>query len=355
MFCKNKKRLLVFNLALILIFVMPLFAFADTDIKIRINDPDRSDVSGQEGNTVYSVLSAPQVGLGENRELGTMRATGKPGIAVPVAQGQKVQITLPVGISYMQIPNQENYRNYVEWPSSVNGQANQIADQGGKPGMAFVAGSPRSLTLQVENLNTSAPVMVLDFVFNKSNYSMVRVSSILEEADKYRADTNGKVTRLEYFKLMQNVSIISASGPLIYAEVKPDWEAGFVDLKDLSAVDLGKISLLLEEGWVCGYPGGKLQAGQYISRAEAVSLAGKLFSFTGKKAVFKDAIPTWATAGIDSAVSGGIVEGYSDGTFHAEKPLSKSEALSIVQNCLESYSRQNRLEHPVWQELQGES
>lgn len=341
MFCKHKKGLLVLNLALILIFVMPLFALADTDIKIVINDPDRADVSGQGGNTVYSVLSAPQVGFGENRELGTMRATGKPGIAVPVARGQKVQITLPVGISYMQIPNQENYRNYVEWPASVNGQANQIADQGEKPGMAFVAGSPRSLILQVENLNTSAPVMVLDFVFNKSNFSMVRISSIIEEADDYRADINGEVTRLEYFKLMQNVSMISAAGPLILAEAKLDWEAGFVDLKDLSAVDLGKINILLAEGWVCGYPGGKLQADQYISRAEAVSLAGKLFSFTGKKADFKDDIPTWAAAGIDSAVSGGIVKGYSDGTFHAEKLLRKSEALSIVQNCLESYSRPN--------------
>jgi hypothetical protein len=191
----------------------------------------------------------------------------------------------------------------------------------------------------VESINTSAPLMVLDFVFNKSNYSMVRISPIIEKADTYKADAEGKVTRLEFFKLLEDVSIPFSSGPLISAASKTGWKAGFVDLADLSAIDLEKITPLLEEGWVCGYPGGRLEAGQYISRVEAASLAGKLFHFTGKTSAFKDTIPAWAVADINSAVSGDIVQGYSDGTFLAEKKLSKSEALSIVQNCLESYSR----------------
>jgi hypothetical protein len=249
---------------------------------------------------------------------------------------------LPVGVSYMQVPNQDNYKNYVEWPASVNGQANQIADQGGNPGMAFVAGSPHTLTLRAENLNTSAPILVLDFVFNKTNYSTVRISSLVDEADKYKADANGKVTRLEFFELLEDVCTPFSSSPFEAAAIKPDWEANYTDIKNLSPLDLGKISLLLEQGWVSGYPGGKLGADQYINRAEAVSLAGKLFPFSGKKAEFKDAIPAWAAAGINSAVSGGIVQGYADGTFQADRLLSKSEALSIAENCLESYSRQNQ-------------
>ncbi len=339
--CKMKKYCLIGGLVFLWLWYLPGAATAETDIKISICDPDRPQIPGQqqEGNTVYSVLSSPQVGYGENRELGTVRAAGKPGIAIPVAQGKKVKITLPVGISYMQIPTSENYRNYVEWPTAINGQANQIADQAGKPGMKFVSASPRTLTLQVESLNTAAPVMALDFVFNKANYSTVRVSRILEDVEKYSADTEGQLSRLEFFRLLVDVSLPFSSGPLISAESKPGWEARFTDLKDLPAADLGKISPLLEAGFVNGYPGGKLLAGQSISRAEAVNLAGKVFAGSGKKASFKDPIPAWAVAGIDSAVSGGIVAGYPDGSFQGERLLNKAEALAIVQNCLESYSR----------------
>lgn len=333
---KTTKLFIIVNLALMMILVMPLLAFADTDIKIQINDPDQPapDVISQEANIVYTALSSPQVSRGDNRELGTLRVTGKSGVTVPIAQGKKIQITLPVGISYMQVPNQKNYRNYVEWPSLVDGQANQIADQNGKPGLAFVAGSPRSLTLQVENLNTSAPIMLLDFVFNKPDYSMVRISSLLDKADEYEADANGNITRLEFLKLLREVSVTSFA--VVSTVSKPDWEANLVDLNDLSAADLDEISPLMAAGLVCGYPDGKLHANQYITRAEAAYLAGRLFNFSGKNSAFKDAIPAWAAAGIDSAVSGGIVQGYSDGTFRADALLTKSEALSILQNCLES-------------------
>ncbi len=342
MFGKSKKHLLMRGLVFLWLLSIPGIAAAETDIKLTICDPDRPYIPGQqqEGNTAYTVLSSPQVSYGENRELGTVRAAGKPGIAVPVKPGQKVKIILPVGISYMQIPTSENYRNYVEWPASVDGQANQITDQDGKPGMKFVAGSPRTLTLQVEALNLSAPVMALDFIFNKANYSRVRVSPLLEDVDQYSADAEGNLSRLEFFKMLIDVNIPFSASPLISAVTQAGWETRFTDLKTYSEADLGKISPLLEAGFVNGYPGGQLAANQAISRAEAVALAGKVFANTGKKASFKDAIPTWAVAGIDSAVSGGIAAGYPDGTFQAARLLNKAQALSIVQNCLESYCRQ---------------
>lgn len=339
MFSRNKKYMLMGGLMLLWLFLCPGLAAAQADISISISDPDIPAGAGQqEGNTIYSVLSSPQVTFGEDRELGTVRAIGKPGVAIPVPQGKKVKITLPPGTSYMQVPNADNYRNYVEWPASVNGQANQIADQGEKPGMSFVSGSPRSLTLKVENLNSSAPVMTLDFVFNKAGYSTVRVSPVLDYAVNYFMDGDANITRLEFFKMLVDSNLPFSSSPLLNMGSQEGWESRFTDLKSLSAADLGKIRPLLETGLVSGYPGGKLAADQPISRAEAASLAGKIYNFSGKKAAFTDSIPAWAAAGIDSAVSGGIVAGYPDGSFHPECMLNKAEGLFIAQNCLESYS-----------------
>lgn len=340
MFSKKKGYLVLAGLVLLGLLALPGMAAAETEIRVTIDDPDHPHPNGQqEGNTIYNVLSSPQVSYGENRELGTVRASGKPGIAVPVRQGQKVRITLPYGISYMQTPDADNYKNYVEWPSSIDGQANQIADKDGHPGMKFISGSPRSLTLQVESLNTAAPIMALDFVFNKANYSTVRVAPFLKDVDTYRADTGGPVSRLEFFKLLIDVNIPFSSVPLLEAANKTDWEDWFSDLNKIADADLAKITPLLATGWVSGYPDGKLLADQAISRAEAAALAGKVFAHSGQKAGFKDAIPAWAATGIDSAVSGGIVVGYPDGSFQAERLLNKAEALSIIQNCLESYSR----------------
>ncbi len=323
------------------LLAVPCMAMAGTDISVTICDPDKPQVIGrqQEGNLVYSALNAPQIVYGRNRELGTIRATGKPGIAVPVKQGQKIKITLPQGTRYMQIPTINNYKNYVEWPASIDGQANQISDLVSKPAMKFIAGSPRTLTLQFEGLDTTAPLMALDFVFNKADYSMICVAPLLEANDKYSADPNAPLSRLEFFKLLVDVNVPFSWAPFCSAEKRVGWDTRFTDLNDVSAADLAKIRPLLESGLVSGYPGGKLLAGRAISRIEAVSLAGKVFLFTGKKASFNDPIPTWAAEGVNSAVSGRNVAGNPDGSLQAARLLSKADALFIMQNCLESYNQ----------------
>ncbi len=339
-FYNKKKYLLLGGLVLLWILALPSMAMAGTDISVNICDPDKPQIAGQQvGNTVYSVLSSPQLTYGSNRELGTIRVSGKAGVAVPVQPGQKIKITLPLGTRYMQIPTINNYKNYVEWPAAIDGQANQINDQVSQPAMKFIAGSPRTLTLQFEGIDTTAPIMVLDFVFNKADYSMVKMAPFLESVDQYSADPNGQLSRLEFFKLLADVNVPFSWAPFNSAETRAGWDTRFTDLKDVPAADLVKIKPLLESGLVSGYPDGRLLAGQAISRGEAASLAGRVFLFTGQKASFKDPIPVWAVEDIDSAVSGRNVTGNFDGSLQAERLLSKAEALSILQNCLESYNQ----------------
>ncbi|MDD3879663.1 MAG: hypothetical protein PHP26_06700, partial [Syntrophomonas sp.] len=202
--------------ALAIMLFSPTRVLADTDIKVRICDPDRINDEGdlQEGNTINQVLSAPTVSYGENRELGTVQITGKAGVAVPLSAGQKIMLILPWGISYMQVPDECNYRKYVEWPEQFEGKKNQICDSASKPGISFIAATPRSLTIELSHVDNSGEIMVINFLFNQDNYSKIRIASFVEVAEEYRADRQGEISRLEFFTLLTRLTGPFSASPL---------------------------------------------------------------------------------------------------------------------------------------------
>ncbi|MDD3365285.1 MAG: S-layer homology domain-containing protein [Syntrophomonas sp.] len=333
---------ILFVVFLGVVLLSPQSVEAETDLVISISDPDKPKGEvNSEGNTINTVLSQPVVSYGENRELGTVRISGKPGIAVPVSSGQKIRVSLPKGTAYMQIPKAENYRNYVEWPETLNGKANQIKDGNGQSGMKFVAASPSSLTLEVGNIDRSGEIMILDFVFNREGYSEVRVASFVELAGEYSRDTEAKVSRLQFFKLLYGVTMPFPSSPLHITRSVPGLDEKFSDTGVMNPADKDKIVSLVNAGFIKGYEGGYFRPDQYITRAEAVSVVGRIFSSKGRQAIFNDQIPAWAQAGIDSAYAANIVCGYPDGSFQPEKQLSKQEATYLLQRCLENYSYQS--------------
>jgi hypothetical protein len=335
-FCTLAILLFIFlGLALIL----PQSVQAETELVINICDPDKpKGAVDYEGNTINTVLSQPEVSYGENRELGTVRITGKPGIVVPVSPGQKIMVSLPQGTAYMHIPSAENYRNYVEWPETLNGKKNQIKDGNGQSGMKFIAASPSSLTLEVGNIDTSGEIMLLDFIFNHEGYSKVRVASFVEFAGEYSRDTENKVSRLQFFSLLYGITLPFPSSPLQIIKSEPSLDEQFSDTHDMNPADKDKIVSFVNAGFIKGYEGGFFRPDQYITRAEAVSVLGRIFGAKGGQAIFNDQIPPWAQAGINSAYAANIVYGYPDGSFRPEQQLSKQETAYLLQRCLENYS-----------------
>ncbi|PKM78036.1 MAG: S-layer homology domain-containing protein [Firmicutes bacterium HGW-Firmicutes-15] len=332
------------------ILLIPQSVMAETELVIRISDPDKPEGINNpdkpeggvtsEGNTINTVLSQPVVSYGENRELGTLRISGKPGIAVPLSPGQKIMISLPKGTAYMQIPRAETYKNYVEWPETINGKKNQIKDGNGQSGIKFLGASPSSLTLEVGNIDRSGEIMIIDIVFNQEGYSKVRVASFTEFAADYSRDTEDKVSRLQFFSLLNGVTMPFPSSPLHVIRSEPSIDEKFSDTGDMNPADKYKIVSLVNAGFINGYEGGYFKADQYITRAEAVSVLGMIFSTKGEQAMFNDQIPAWAQAGINSAYAANIVNGYPDGSFRPEKQLTKQEAVYLLQQCLETYSYQ---------------
>lgn len=310
-------------------------AKADTDLKVQVIDPNRPvSQDNTHGNTITDCLEVLSVPMGENRILGTVRTTGKPGIKQPLLPGQQVRVILPAGVCYMRTPDAQSYRYYVEWPSSLDGKQNQIYDAENSPGIKFVSATPRSLTIELVNIDAAKEIMVFDFVFNKPGYSAVRLSPIVEKVQDYQADSTGTVSRQEYFTMAMDVLLpfteginkldVSAAAQNKFSDA-PDWQ-GF--------------GPLVEAGYIAGYEEGSLKPDQAITRAEAVYLLGRLFGdATEISSPFKDVLPQWAETGIASAAARGIVAGYPDGTFQPQKYLNRQEAILLFQNALETYSR----------------
>jgi len=323
-----------------LVFMLGVFSpsgvQADTNLNAIVSDPDNPQGSGDgEGNTINTVLSAPTVTMGTNQELGTIRIIGKPGIAVPIQAGQKVMLTLPSGTAYMQIANSSNYQKYVECPEMVDGHKNQLATTNGLPGIKLVAATPRSITVEISYIDSDAPLMALDFIFNQDNYSKVRVASFVEKVEEYMAKPNDNISRLEFFQLLSRV--IERFSPAV---TSPDQHRGavFSDTVGLDPADLSDISVLTKSGLLQGNGNNLLRPNDYISRIEAASILGRAFPAQGEWAVFSDPIPAWAKADINSAFAGGIISGYADGSFRPNNLLSKNEAITLLQRSLESYS-----------------
>lgn len=322
--------------AFLLIAFFPGMAQADTILEATLSDPDQPKESGTgQGNTINTVLSAPTVAPGVNQELGTIRVTGKPGIAVPLQTGQKIKLTLPTGTAYMQPANSSNFLQYVDCPEMVDGQKNQLATQNGQPGIKLLASTPRSLTIEISHIDSNAPVMSLDFIFNHQNFSTVRVAPFVEKVEEYTANPDDNIYRLEFFQILAGmIDRLSPVTPeLIEAQAEMFKDAGLLDYADFA-----DIKTLIEAGYLRGNEANQLRPHDYISRIEAASLLGRVFPAQGSRPMFRDPIPAWAEHDINAAFASGIVSGYTDGSFRPNQLLSKGEALSLLQHSLESYS-----------------
>jgi len=340
---KIKKKLTTLGILLVVclgvFLALPQSVKADTNLAITISDPDRpTGEQNYAGNTINTVLSNPVVHWGENRELGTLRIIGKPEIAVPALPGQRIKISLPKGVAYMQVPKADTYKNYVEWPTTLNDKKNQISDGNDNAGMKYVASTPSSLTLEVGNIDSSAPIMILDFVFDQEGFSKVRVAPFVEVMDDYARDPEANISRLEFFQLLYGVALqLNPTPPPITLNIDKLNE-NFSDIGDLNSLDESKIIELVNTGLISGYEGGYFKPEQYITRAEAVSVIGKIVTSNSSVPAFTDQIPAWSQAGINSAWAAKICSGYPDGTFRPENQLTKQEAASLLQGLLEYYS-----------------
>lgn len=94
-----------------------------------------------------------------------------------------------------------------------------------------------------------------------------------------------------------------------------------------------------EKGLVDGYPDGTFRPDNPITRAEAVALLSKfeLYSIGTSDKNFADVQATdWYFKAVNSAVNAGVVKGYSGNIFKPQNQITRFEAISIVSNLVRS-------------------
>lgn len=99
-----------------------------------------------------------------------------------------------------------------------------------------------------------------------------------------------------------------------------------------------KIMDFEEKGYVCGYEDGTFRADRTITRAEYVKIVNNFFGYKPsekKTSLFVDVNSgDWFMPYVNEAVDRGYIEGFEDGTFRPHDPIRRQEATVILARIL---------------------
>lgn len=104
------------------------------------------------------------------------------------------------------------------------------------------------------------------------------------------------------------------------------------------------ISTLTKAGILDGYNDGSFRPDNPISRAEFATMAVRFYNktYTGSD-LFTDISDSWARQYVNTAASVGLIEGYPDGTFKPNSSITRAEAITIINRVLERKPVQQHL------------
>ncbi|MFC3802026.1 S-layer homology domain-containing protein [Cohnella sp. GCM10012308] len=195
-------------------------------------------------------------------------------------------------------------------------------------------------------------VQGVEFKVNKfSTFTLVKTDGAAHEAYvKGYADGTFRpertITRAEIASILaRTVTLPATTADIAYGDVPSGYWAKNV------------ISSVTTMGLMKGYADGTFGAEKPITRAELASLAAKLMDGTtavsdaGKG--FTDTAGTWAEAAIKQVQSAGIIKGYEDGSFLPNKPVTRAEAVAIVNKLLGRDASSAQAAGATWRDVPG--
>lgn len=96
------------------------------------------------------------------------------------------------------------------------------------------------------------------------------------------------------------------------------------------------IATMTNAGILKGYEDGTFRPDTNITRAEFAAIASRFDSSAAETdSGFTDIAGHWAAAEISRAVSLGWIQGYEDGTFRPDQPITRAEVMTIVNRMLD--------------------
>ena len=136
---------------------------------------------------------------------------------------------------------------------------------------------------------------------------------------------NNEITRAEFVSIMNNALNFSTQATVSFSDVAPsDWF-------------YNAISVAVGEGYTAGFPDNTFNPSGVVTRGQAavfVNNAVEMQQSATSNFSDKYTFPTWATPAINAMSQNGYISGYPDGTFMAEKSLTRAEAVVILNKVM---------------------
>ncbi len=150
-----------------------------------------------------------------------------------------------------------------------------------------------------------------------------------------------KITRAEMACMLAGALGLHETAGISYSDVKADYWAADAIAKVTGA------------GLMKGYSDNKFKPGQTLTRAEAAAIAAGLIKDAGIDAkTFNDIADSWAKDYIVKAEAAGVMGGYSDGTFRPGEPLTRAEAVVVINRIL-GRGPLNGINESEWKDISG--
>src|SRR5450830_659315 len=88
----------------------------------------------------------------------------------------------------------------------------------------------------------------------------------------------------------------------------------------------------VDKGFIDGYPDGSFKPDNNISRAEFITLVNKAYGYTETAPItFSDVSPdAWYAHAVAVAIAAGYINGFPDGTMRPDSPISREQAATII-------------------------
>ncbi|MCM3175778.1 S-layer homology domain-containing protein [Paenibacillus sp. MER 99-2] len=239
---------------------------------------------------------------------------GRPMTIETNLQSRPVTLVLPVEASQIAGVNSEELGVYIEHSDGtkelVHGKLVTINND-----------DQQGIEIQVNKFSTFSVVKVKDWTDN----SLKAQPYIQGYADgSFRPERN--VTRAEMATLITRItgaSTLEASHP-------------FTDVNSSHWADAA-ISAAAQSSYVQGYTDGSFKPNQAITRAEMAALLQPLVTSDQMKTVptaFTDVNGHWAQQAVEQLSSAGVVTGYADGTFRPSQPITRAEAVTMLNKLI---------------------
>ncbi|WP_339179812.1 InlB B-repeat-containing protein [Paenibacillus sp. FSL R5-0701] len=139
---------------------------------------------------------------------------------------------------------------------------------------------------------------------------------------------NSAITRAEFITLVNRMFGFADTSTANFKDLSPsNWA-------------YNDVAKALNAGYVKGYSDNTFHPGANVSRQEAATMISSILGLDTSSSEgirqFTDAgkIPTWSQGSIAAVIEKGIMKGYPDGTFQAQKQLTRAEAIVLIDSAL---------------------